>query len=122
MEKQSYKPGSVSFRMMTIYLDLGSLLSSSGRTRDPDGQSVDRNPVSAWPCFGWGLPGRKVTLTPVSSYLAVAPLPAKLLRRLTFLWHFPESCLYRVLPGTLPCEARTFLVERIFRGHPLCSS
>src|SRR3954451_6197725 len=35
--------------------------------------SVD---VPAWPCTGWGLPGRRVTTPPVRSYRTVSPLPA----------------------------------------------
>ena len=58
-------------------------------------------------CSRWGLHER-------SSYL----LPSKLLpyystltafAAVYFLLHFPESRLYRELPGTLPCGARTFL-------------
>ena len=35
--------------------------------------SVD---VPAWPCTWWGLPGRRVTTTPVRSYRTISPLPA----------------------------------------------
>jgi len=28
-----------------------------------------------WPCTGWGLPGRRVTATPVRSYRTFSPLP-----------------------------------------------
>jgi len=35
--------------------------------------SVD---APAWPCTGWGLPGRRVTATPVRSYRTFSPLPA----------------------------------------------
>ena len=35
--------------------------------------SVD---APAWPCTGWGLPGRHVTVTPVRSYRTFSPLPA----------------------------------------------
>lgn len=44
---------------------------------------------------------------PVSSYLAFSSLQVKSCGY--FLLHFPGSHLHRVLPGTLPCEARTFL-------------
>src|SRR5205807_9191484 len=30
----------------------------------------------AWPSIGWGLPGRRVTATPVRSYRTISPLPA----------------------------------------------
>jgi len=42
-------------------------------------------------CSGWGLPGRKVALPPVSSYLAISPLPAVGTPEAggMFLWHFP---------------------------------
>jgi hypothetical protein len=35
--------------------------------------SVD---VPAWPCTGWGLPGRRVAAPPVRSYRTISPLPA----------------------------------------------
>lgn len=91
---------------MTIYL--GYLLpdTSSGLTRGLTDGPSDIPPI--WPCSGWGLPGQDVTTLPVSSYLAVAPLPLRE-RRSSFLWHFPESHLYWVLPSILPCGARTFL-------------
>ena len=31
----------------------------------------------AWPCTGWGLPGRHVTVTPVRSYRTFSPLPVR---------------------------------------------
>ena len=34
-----------------------------------------------------------------------------------FLLHFPESRLYRELPGTLPCGARTFLMYGLSALH-----
>jgi len=50
----------------------------------------------AWPCTGWGLPGRHVTVTPVRSYRTFSPLPApgsRAARHLggLFLWHFPAA-------------------------------
>jgi hypothetical protein len=53
--------------------------------------------VPAWPCTGWGLPGRRVAATPVRSYRTFSPLPADEIqlrpRRLggLFLWHFPAG-------------------------------
>src|SRR3982750_648655 len=32
--------------------------------------------VPAWPCTGWGLPGRRVATPPVRSYRTISPLPA----------------------------------------------
>lgn len=53
-----------------------------------------------------------VTRSAVGSYSTVSPLPPDARAcggGLRFLWHFPQDCSYRALPGTLPCEARTFL-------------
>ena len=65
--------------------------------------------VPAWPCTGWGLPGRRVATPPVRSYRTISTLPAteKTIpvqpaepsasgcepRRLggVFLWHFPAG-------------------------------
>ena len=67
---------------------------------------------STWPCFGCGLPchgcyqprggllPHLFTLAPGASLRAVA---------VCFLWHCPRDHSHRALPGTLPCEARTFL-------------
>lgn len=41
-------------------------------TREVRGQHL---PSPIWPCSEWGLPGRPVTRSPVSSYLAFSPLP-----------------------------------------------
>src|SRR6185503_9256113 len=55
----------------------------------------------AWPCIGRGLPGRRVTATPVRSYRTISPLPARSPRGAAdvggvFLWHFPAG-----FPGSL---------------------
>lgn len=51
-----------------------------------------------------------VTTAAVSSYLAFPPLHPE--RCGLFLLHFPWSRLHRVLPGALPCGARTFLTPK----------
>jgi hypothetical protein len=83
----------------------------------------------AWPCTGWGLPGRRVAATPVRSYRTISPLPApgyklpcaaglagcfgpREARHLggVFLWHFPAG-----FPGSVPrppCPAVSGLSSR----------
>ena len=63
-------------------------------------------------CTGWGLQGGQVAKPPVSSYLAFPSLPCMhYAAGGLFLLHFPWSRLHRVLPGTLPYGARTFLMR-----------
>src|SRR5207244_4968662 len=72
-------------------------------------------PPPAWPCSGWGLPGRPVTRPPVSSYLTVAPLPlprtmASSLRTPGVvgglsLWHFPRVAPPGRYPAPCPTES-----------------
>jgi hypothetical protein len=53
-----------------------------------------------------------VAAGPVSSYLAVSPLPRGPLREsvvVCFLWHFPRGRPHSPLASILPCGARTFL-------------
>ena len=52
------------------------------------------------------LPARAVV-----SYTTVSPLPVPLTRpsAVCSLWYFPSPCDARLLAGTLPCGARTFL-------------
>lgn len=52
-------------------------------------------------------PAKPVTGLAVRSYRTISPLPAT--QAVSFLWHFPSAHAARVLPGTLPCGARTFL-------------
>lgn len=61
-----------------------------------------------------------VTRKAVSSYLAFSPLPV--FTGGYFLLHYPGSYLHRTLSGTLPCEARTFLICTISRCGCLCCS
>ena len=88
-----------------IHLPLcGAGLTALRPTWDSAGSVV----VPAWPCTGWGLPGRRVTTPPVRSYRTISPLPAtgpREPRRLggVFLWHFPAG-----FPGSVsrpPCPA-----------------
>ncbi len=65
------------------------------------------NFVPAWPCSRWGLPGRRITATPVVSYTAVSPLPPK--EAVCFCGPIRQVSPPRVLPGILLCGARTFL-------------
>ncbi len=65
-----------------------------------------------WPCSGWGLPGARITegtgaLLP--HHFTLTPRPVAQARGGMFLWHYPSGCPARVLPGTLPGGARTFL-------------
>jgi hypothetical protein len=42
----------------------------------PTWNSASNVDVPAWPCTGWGLPGRRVTTPPVRSYRTISTLPA----------------------------------------------
>src|SRR5205085_7627821 len=62
--------------------------------------SVD---VPAWPCTGWGLPGRRVTTPPVRSYRTVSPLPAARLCSGPVAWAVCFCGTFpRVSPGRSP--------------------
>src|SRR3954447_8294121 len=79
--------------------------------------------VPAWPCTGWGLPGRRVTAPPVRSYRTISPLPATgsaAARRLggVFLWHFPAGFPGSDFPTTPPFGVRTFLEGRFSLRPP----
>src|ERR1700690_1506774 len=43
----------------------------------PTWTSPSRVNDPAWPCTGRGLPGRRVTATPVRSYRTISPLPVR---------------------------------------------
>jgi hypothetical protein len=58
----------------------------SHRDRNPGGRRSGLRPTwtspgrvdgPAWPCTGRGLPGRRVTATPVRSYRTISPLPVR---------------------------------------------
>ena len=59
-------------------------------------------------CIRWGLHHGQVAKPWVSSYLAFPPLPG--CPGGISLLHSPWSRLHRPLAGTLPCDARTFLM------------
>jgi len=106
------KPSSV---MMVIHLAWQLPARSSVQTRGKDGPPSF---PSIWTYSRWGLPGSSVTWAPVSSYLTISPLPGN--PAVSFLWHFPGSCLHWVLPSTLPWGARTFLdCLKDSRDHPI---
>ena len=97
---------------VTIYLGPTLPAGSSGLPEDGTGRpcSVRRSGRTVL-LFGLA-PGGVCTTpallrAPVRSYRTISPLPRK--RGGMFLWHFPSSRLARVLPGTLPGGARTFL-------------
>src|SRR5918997_5949251 len=66
-----------------------------------------------WPCSGWGLPchrcyQRRGGLLPHRFTLTLCSGEPEL-GAVSFLWPFPSSYDAQVLPGSLPCGARTFL-------------
>ena len=68
----------------------------------------------AWPCTGWGLPGRRVTATPVRSYRTFSPLPVHHTRRCHRLFRFCGT-FPRVSPGGSyppPCPSVSGLSSR----------
>ena len=69
-------------------------------------------------CSGWGLPCH-AALSPraVRSCRTISPLPDPLAgpSAVCFLLHWPSARAAQVLPGTLPCGARTFLDARTHR-------
>jgi len=74
----------------------GSHLSSpavtGGIVRPTRGQRGHAYRPPIWPCSGWGFHGQTVSRLPVSSCLAISPLPASFNWRTAggmFLWHFP---------------------------------
>src|ERR1700761_364456 len=80
----------------------------------PTWTSPSRVDGPAWPCTGRGLPGRRVTTTPVRSYRTISPLPVRGSRvaapsAVSFLWHFPAAFAGWALPTALPFGVRTFL-------------
>src|SRR5690242_4367931 len=97
----------------------------------PTWTSPSRVDGPAWPCTGRGLPGRRVTATPVRSYRTFSPLPVRDSRvaapsAVYFCGTFP-----RVSPGGRyppPCpvvsglSSRGFLSPRGPLGPPLDGS
>ena len=100
--REAYKPSSV----------IGGHLSRPAVTsrfkRNPESLTgrLKRSFVS---CCGWGLHRGRVARPRVSSYLTFPPLHMPEGICGISLLHFPWGRPRRVLPGTLPCAARTFL-------------
>ena len=95
---------------MIICLGLSLPTGSSGLSRDAAGNRI------FCPLFGLAPDGVYMAIPvawmPVGPYLTFPPLRIKsfLFMRGISLLHFPWSRLHWVLPSTLPCGARTFLV------------
>ena len=75
-----------------------------------------------WSCSEWGLHGRHVSMTPVSSYLTISTLPRPNRFGGMFLLHFPYSYLRLTLSGILalwsPDFPRTWCTRS--SGLPTC--
>jgi len=76
--------------------------------------------VPAWPCSGWGLPGRRITANAggLLHHLFTIAISGSL-----FLWPIPagyplQASPLRVLPGIMLYGVRTFLDIIIWRDHP----
>ena len=98
----AYKPSSV------IGGHLSRPIVTGGFKRNPESLTgrLKRSFVS---CCGWGLHRGRVARPRVSSYLTFPPLHMPEGICGISLLHFPWGHPRRVLPGTLPCAARTFL-------------
>src|SRR3954463_12168987 len=68
------------------------------RALRPTWDSAGNVDVPAWPCTGWGLPGRRVTAPPVRSYRTISPLPATGARASPPLRRFVSVALSRGFP------------------------
>jgi len=99
--REAYKPSSV------IGGHLSRPIVTGGFKRNPE-SSTGRLKRSFVSCCGWGLHRGQVAMPRVSSYLTFPPLHAQSACGISLL-HFPWGRPRRVLPGTLPCAARTFL-------------
>ena len=74
--------------------------------------------IPIWSCSGWGLPSPR--LLPAARCALTAPFhpclcPFTEMKRPSAVYsllHFPWAHAPQVLPGTLPCGARTFLPDR----------
>ena len=99
--REAYKPSSV------IGGHLSRPIVTGGFKRNPE-SSTGRLKRSFVSCCGWGLHRGRVARPRVSSYLTFPPLHVQSTCGISLL-HFPWGRPRRVLPGTLPCAARTFL-------------
>src|SRR6476646_10743255 len=80
----------------------------------PTWTSPSRVDGPAWPCTGRGLPGRRVTATPVRSYRTFSPLPVRSSRvaapsAVCFCGTFPRVSPGGHYPPPSPFGVRTFL-------------
>lgn len=97
--------GPVSRILSRVAIHLGSALPQTSSSQ-PGGfrrAALQRLPIR--PCTGWGLPGRRVTTTPVRSYRTISPSQPVLygLRRAVyFCGTFPEVSLAGRYPA--PCS------------------
>ena len=105
-------------RRRTIYLGRRSPAASSGLPGTPATWWSQRRGPRHRPCLallrvGFTVPP-PLPGSAVGSYPTVSPLPDPHTgpSAVCSLWHFPSRCRARVLPGTLPCGARTFLSRR----------
>ena len=100
--REACKPSSV------IGGHLSRPIVTGGFKRNPE-SSTGRLKRSFVSCCGWGLHRGQVAMPRVSSYLTFPPLHMPEGICGISLLHFPWGRPRRVLPGILPCAARTFL-------------
>ena len=100
--REACKPSSV------IGGHLSRPIVTGGFKRNPE-SSTGRLKRSFVSCCEWGLHRGRVARPRVSSYLTFPPLHTPEGACGISLLHFPWGRPRRVLPGTLPCAARTFL-------------
>ena len=128
------KPGSVWLRpesrnVAAIHLGRRSRAASCDQPAGSAALASARGPgrpfPPIWSCIRWGLTGRRVATTPVRSYRTFSPLPVSAEARegeggssaVFFLFHFPSGRPAQALPGTVPCEVRTFLQHHACPWH-----
>lgn len=107
------RPGGLGFAAWAVRLSgLRPTWISPGRVSDP-----------VWSCTGRGLPGRRVTTTPVRSYRTFSPLPDRDSRVVApsavyFCGTFPRVSPGGRYPPSLPFGVRTFLEEFSLSPRP----
>ncbi len=98
---------SISRILCSTVIHLGS--ASPHSSSDLPGSVAGHNMGSLFGLASGGVyPATGVTTSAVRSYRTFSPLP-RIGEAVCFLWHFPWAHALQVLPGTLPCEVRTFL-------------
>ena len=85
-------------------------------------QRGPRHRIPIWSCSGRGLPCRlcchsRGALLPHHFTLTLLPEQKPAIIGGIFLLHFPSAHAAQVLPGVLPCGARTFLRRVLRRGR-----